>query len=131
NGSSMKVGIIGAGAVGSACAMALMQRGSAREIVLIDRTAGRARAVALDMRYGAPISPVIDVRDGSYDDLNGADLVMITAGVNEKTGGATDRNDPEGRLKLLDANAAVYREIVPQVVAAAPDALLIVVTDPP
>ena len=131
NGSSMKVGIIGAGAVGSACAMALMQRGSAREIVLIDRTAGRARAVALDMRYGAPISPVIDVRDGAYDDLNGADLVMITAGVNEKTGGATDRNDPEGRLKLLDANAAVYREIVPQVVAAAPDALLIVVTDPP
>src|SRR5438105_3543238 len=131
NRSSMKVGIIGAGAVGSSCGMALMQRGSAREIVLVDRSAGRAKAVALDMRYGAPISPVIDVRDGSYDDLNGADLVMITAGVNEKTGGATDRNDPEGRLKLLDANAAVYREIVSQVVAAAPDALLMVVTDPP
>src|SRR5438132_10338760 len=87
NGSSMKVGIIGAGAVGSACAMALMQRGSAREIVLIDRTAGRARAVALDMRYGAPVSPTVDVRDGSYEDLNGADLVMITAGVNEKAAG--------------------------------------------
>src|SRR5207237_10640962 len=114
-----------------AFAMALMPRGSAREIVLVDRIASRARAVALDMRYGAPISPVIDVRDGSYDDLNGADLVMITAGVNEKTGGATDRNDPEGRLKLLDANAAVYREIVPQVVAAAPNALLMAVTDPP
>ena len=131
NGSSMKVGIIGAGAVGSACAMALMQRGSAREIVLIDRTAGRARAVALDMRYGAPVSPTVDVRDGSYEDLNGADLVMITAGVNEKSGGATDRSDAQGRLKLLDANAAVFREIVPQVVAAAPDALLMVVTDPP
>jgi L-lactate dehydrogenase len=127
----MKVGIIGAGAVGSACAMALMQRGSAREIVLVDKTSARARAVALDMRYGAPVSPTVDVRDGSYEDLNGADLVMITAGVNEKAGGATDRSDTEGRLKLLDANVSVYQEIVPKVVAAAPDALLMVVTDPP
>jgi L-lactate dehydrogenase len=127
----MKVGIIGAGAVGAACAMALGQRGSAREIVLLDRTRPRATAVALDMRYGGPISPTADIRDGSYDDLEGADLVMITAGVNEKTGGATDRSDTEGRLKLLDANASIYREIVPQVVAAAPDAVLMVVTDPP
>ena len=127
----MKVGIIGVGGVGSACAMALMQRGSAREIVLVDKTRARARAVALDMRYGAPISPTVDVRDGSYEDLKGADLVMITAGVNEKTGGATDRNDSEGRLKLLDTNVSIYQEIVPQAVAAAPDALLMVVTDPP
>jgi L-lactate dehydrogenase len=127
----MKVGIIGAGAVGSACAMALMQRGSARQIVLVDRTEARARAVALDLRYGAPVSPTVDVRDGSYGDLNGADLVMITSGVNEKSGGATDRSDAEGRLKLLDANVSIYQEIVPQVVAAAPDALLMVVTDPP
>jgi L-lactate dehydrogenase len=127
----MKVGIIGVGAVGSACAIALMQRGSAREIVLVDKTRARSRAVALDMRYGAPVSPTVDVRDGSYDDLNGADLVMITAGVNEKTGGATDRSDPEGRLKLLDANVSIYQEIVPQVVSAAPEALLLIVTDPP
>jgi L-lactate dehydrogenase len=127
----MKVGIVGAGAVGAACAMALGQRGSAREIVLLDRTRPRAAAVALDMRYGGPVSPPADIRDGSYEDLEGADLVMITAGVNEKTGGATDRSDAEGRLKLLDANASIYREIVPQVVAAAPDAVLMVVTDPP
>ena len=127
----MKVGIIGVGAVGSACALALMQRGSAREIVLVDRVRMRAAAVSLDMRYGAPVSPTVDVRDGSYEDLKGADVVMITAGVNEKSGGATDRNDPEGRLKLLDANVAIYEEIVPQAVRAAPDALLMVVTDPP
>jgi len=127
----MKVGIIGVGAVGSACAMALMQRGSAREIVLVDKTAARARAVALDMRYGAPVSPTIDLRDGSYEDLKDAELVMITAGVNEKAGGATDRSDAEGRLRLLDANASIYREIVPRLVGAAPDALLMVVTDPP
>ena len=56
---------------------------------------------------------------------------MITAGANEKHGGATDRNDPAGRLKLLANNATVYRDIVPRIVAAAPDALLLVITDPP
>ncbi len=127
----MKSGVIGVGAVGSACALAMMQRGSARELVLVDKTRARARAVALDMRYGAPVSPAVDVRDGSYEDLKGADLVMITAGVNEKAGGATDRSDAEGRLRLLDANVSIYQEIVPQVVAAAPDAVLMVVTDPP
>jgi L-lactate dehydrogenase len=127
----MKVGIIGVGAVGSASAIALMQRGSAREIVLVDKTRARATAVSLDMRYGAPVSPTVDVRDGTYEDLKGADVVMITAGVNEKTGGATDRNDPEGRLKLLEANVDIFQEIVPQAVRAAPDALLMVVTDPP
>jgi L-lactate dehydrogenase len=56
---------------------------------------------------------------------------MITAGVNEKAGGATDRNDPAGRLKLFAANAQIYAEIVPAVVKAAPDAILLIVTDPP
>jgi L-lactate dehydrogenase len=58
-------------------------------------------------------------------------VVAITAGVNERKGGATDRHDKEGRLKLLDANARAYREIVPRVAAAAPQAVLLVVTDPP
>jgi L-lactate dehydrogenase len=56
---------------------------------------------------------------------------MITSGVNEKTGGATDRNDPQGRLRLLEKNAAIYRDIVPRIVRAAPEAVLLVVTDPP
>ena len=60
-----------------------------------------------------------------------AALIMITAGVNEKTGGATDRNDPLGRLRLLDKNTAVYRDVVPKIVAVAPNAVLLVVTDPP
>ena len=127
----MKVGVIGAGAVGSACAFALVMRGVAREVVLVDRTPARAKAVATDMRYGAPLSAMVTVHDGDYPDLAGAALVMITAGVNEKTGGATDRNDPAGRLKLLETNAGIYRDIVPRVVAAAPEAVILVVTDPP
>src|SRR5882757_7347923 len=97
----MKVGIVGTGAVGSACALALVMRGCARHIVLVDRTRRRAQAVATDIRYGAPLSPLSDIDDGDYQDLAGASLIMITAGVNEKTGGAIDRKDPSGRLKLL------------------------------
>jgi hypothetical protein len=44
---------------------------------------------------------------------------MITVGANEKTGGATDRDDPAGRLKLLRTNAGVYKDVVPRLVAAA------------
>jgi len=127
----MKVGIIGAGAVGSACALALAMRGCAREVVLVDRTRKRAKAVATDIRYGTPLSPLVDIRDGDYEDLAAAALVMITVGVNEKTGGATDRSDPAGRLRLLDTNAAIYKDVVPRAVRAAPDAVLLVVTDPP
>jgi L-lactate dehydrogenase len=127
----MKVGIIGVGAVGSACALALLHRDAVREIVLVDINTKRAKAIATDMRYGTALFPTVDVRDGSYAELRGADLIMITAGINEKTGGATNRNDPEGRLKLLDMNVPVYQDIVTQVVDAAPQAILMVVTDPP
>jgi hypothetical protein len=61
--------------------------------------------VAIDLKYGAPLSPPIEVRDGDCADLAGAALVMIIAGGNEKTGGATDRNDAQGRLQLLHTNA--------------------------
>ena len=127
----MKVGIIGAGAVGAACAMATVMRGCASELVLVNRGRARATGMATDMGYGAPLSSTTKVTDGDYSDLAGAALVMVTAGVNEKSGGATDRNDPLGRLRLLDKNAEIYREVIPQISEAARDAVLLVVTDPP
>ena len=127
----MKIGIVGTGTVGCACAMAAVNRGTARDIVLVNRTRKTAEAVATDIRYGTPLGPKVDITDGDYDALESAGVVLITAGVNEKTGGATDRNDPQGRLRLLDKNAAIYRDIVPKIVRAAPQAVLLVVTDPP
>jgi L-lactate dehydrogenase len=127
----MKIGIVGVGAVGAACALASIMRGAAREIVLLNRTRKRAEAVATDMRYGTPLSPATEICDGDYEDLAGAALIMITAGVNEKSGGAIDRNDPAGRLRLLGENVKIYGQIVPQIARAAPKAVLLVVTDPP
>ena len=128
----MKVGVVGVGAVGAATALSLIERGGmCRELILVDRTTERATGVATDLRYATPLSPTVDVRAGGYDALTDAALVIITAGVNEKAGGATDRSDPQGRRRLLDTNAKVYADIVPKVVAAAPRAVLMVVTDPP
>lgn len=127
----MKLGIIGTGNVGCAIALAALTRGSAREIVLVNRTRKVAKAVATDLRYGIPLGLRIDISDGEYDALNGAGVVLITSGVNEKTGGATDRSDPQGRLRLLEKNAAIYRDIVPKIVNAAPQSVLVAVTDPP
>jgi L-lactate dehydrogenase len=127
----VKLGIVGAGAVGAAAAIAACTRGVARELVLIDKDAARAKGVATDLRYGVPLGPLVDVRAGDYDDLVGAGLVVITAGINEKAGGATDRNDPLGRLRLLDANVEIFHDIVPKIVAVAPDAVILVVANPP
>jgi L-lactate dehydrogenase len=127
----MKIGIIGTGNVGCACALAATVRGSAREIVLVNRTRKTAEAVATDIRYGVPLGRKVDISDGDYSDLDGAEVVLITAGVNEKTGGATDRSDPQGRLRLLDKNAQIYRDVVPSIVDVAPRAVLVAVTDPP
>jgi L-lactate dehydrogenase len=127
----MKLGIIGTGNVGNAIALAAVARGSAREIVLVNRTRKVAEAVATDLHYGIPLGPRIDISDGDYDALNGAGVILITSGVNEKTGGATDRSDAQGRLRLLEKNAAIYRDIVPKIVSAAPQAVLVAVTDPP
>jgi L-lactate dehydrogenase len=127
----MKVGIIGAGAVGSACLLSVVNLGIAREVVLVNRNRKRAQGVVTDVQYGAVLSPPIALRDGDYSDLAGSSVVMITAGVNEKGGGATDRSDPVGRLRLLEANAAIFQDIVPQIHYFAPDALILVVTDPP
>jgi L-lactate dehydrogenase len=127
----MKLGIIGVGAVGAAATMAVALRARARELVLIDRDRARAKAVAIDMHYGVPLSPIVDIRDGDYDDLAGAGLAIITAGINEKAGGATDRNDPAGRLRLLDTNVKVFEDIVPRLVKAAPEAVILIATNPP
>ncbi len=127
----MKLAILGAGAVGQACLLATVLRGPASEIVVVDRTRERAEGMVTDIRYGAVLSPSVTLRAGDYADVRGAGLVMVTIGVNEKAGGATDRSDKEGRLKLLGKNAEIFHDVIPRVAEAAQDAIILVVTDPP
>jgi L-lactate dehydrogenase len=127
----MKVGIIGAGRVGVACLSSVVARGFASEVVLVNRDRKKAKGAVTDLQYGAILGPYITLRDGDYEDLSGTGAILVTAGANEKTGGATNRDDPAGRLRLLATNAGVYRDIIPRVHRVAPEAVVIVVTDPP
>jgi L-lactate dehydrogenase len=127
----MKVGIIGVGAVGTACAKAMLLRGSCHEIVLLDREKQRARGVAADLSHGEVLCPPTQIRAGGYKDLKGAAVVAVTAGINEKAGAAIDRADELGRLRLLGHNADVYKSVIPRLARAAPRATILVVTDPP
>ena len=117
-----KVGVIGAGFVGATAAYAMMLNGTCSEIVLIDRDEARAKAEAADIAHGAPLAKGVRAYAGDYPDLKGAALVVIAAGSNQKPG--------ESRLNLLARNAAILASIVPQVVKAAPDAVVLLVSNP-
>src|SRR5664279_3171611 len=103
----MKVGIVGSGFVGSTAAYAMVMAGVGREIVLVDKSETRCRAAANDIYHAVPFAHPLKVTAGSYADLKGCRAVIIAAGVNQKPG--------EGRLELLQRNAAVFREVIPQV----------------
>src|SRR5262245_41827451 len=118
----MKIGIVGCGMVGSASAFALVMRGVGREIVLVDVNRARAEAEANDIFHAVPFAHPMTVHAGDYPDLAGAYVVVIAGGVAQKPG--------ETRLQLLQRNADVFRHIVPSVVRVAPEALLLVVTNP-
>jgi L-lactate dehydrogenase len=129
----MKVGIVGIGFVGISCAKAMLLRGSCHELVLIDLPPRErhTRGVRHDLSHAAPLCPPMRLTVGDYSDLKNASVVVITAGMNEKEGHATDRSDPWGRQRLLPENAAVYRDVVPRIVAQSGDVPSVVVTDPP
>jgi len=118
----MKVGIVGSGFVGSTAAYALVMRGVGREIVLVDKNAARAVAEADDIRHAVPFANPLEIRAGQYGDLKDCQAVMLCAGVGQKPG--------ETRLQLLKRNAEVFREVVPLVLKHAPDAIIIVATNP-
>lgn len=118
----MKVGIVGSGMVGGACANALALRGAASEIVLVDRRPERAVAEAEDVLHATPFAYAVRVGAGDYADLEGARVVVIAAGVAQQPG--------ETRLQLLDRNAAVFAEVVPAILRHAPEAILLVATNP-
>ena len=118
----MKVGIVGAGLVGATAAYAMVLRGSCSELVLVDQNAARAQAEAADIAHAAPMSHAVRVSSGGYEKLAGSALVVLTAGVNQAAG--------ESRIDLLARNAAVFKEVVPQVVQVCPGAVLLVATNP-
>jgi L-lactate dehydrogenase len=118
----MKIGIVGSGFVGSTTAYALVMRGIGREIVLVDKNVSRANAEADDIYHAVPFAHPLQLKVGDYKDLAGSQVVIIAAGVNQRTG--------ESRLELLGRNDAVFKEVVPKILEHAPEAILVVATNP-
>ncbi len=118
----MKIGVIGCGLVGSTAAYALIMQGIGREIILVDLNKARAEAEADDLQHAVPFANPLHVTAGNYPDLEGARVVIITAGVGQKPG--------ETRLQLLGRNAAVFKQVIPNVLRHAPDAILVIASNP-
>ncbi len=118
----MKIGIIGAGVVGSTAAFAIVARGLASEVVLVDQNADLARAQAEDLLHAVPFTAPVRIIAGDPPALAGASLVVLTAGAAQKAG--------ETRLELASRNARVMKDIIGEVTRHAPDAMLIVATNP-
>ncbi|MBY6003545.1 L-lactate dehydrogenase [Salipiger bermudensis] len=118
----MKIGIVGAGMVGSAAGYALALRGGASEIVLVDRNMALAVAQAEDIAHAVPFAHPCRVSAGDYDALEGADLVILAAGVAQKPG--------EDRISLLSRNAEVFAQVIKGVQKAAPETMLLVASNP-
>src|SRR5260370_7024122 len=116
----MKLGIVGTGQVGCAIALAAVTRGSAREIVLVNRTRKTADAVATDIRYGTPLCDRVEIGDADYGGLWGAGGAPISAGGHEETGGALDPTAPPGGANLPHHKAAPPQAICPHILSAAP-----------
>jgi L-lactate dehydrogenase len=118
----MKIGIVGAGMVGSSAAFAMVMQGKVSRIVLVDRDAARARAEAEDIAHAVPFAHQLVIEAGGYADLAGAEVVVLAAGVSQKPG--------ETRLELLSRNRAVFAEVVTRVMEVAPGAILLVASNP-
>lgn len=118
-----KIVVVGAGFVGSTTAYTIMLDGFFREIVLIDVNKDKADGDALDMAHGTSFLKPVSVYSGYWKDCAGADIVVITAGVNQKVG--------ETRIDLLKRNTEIFKSIVENVMKHAPtDVILLTVTNP-
>ena len=120
--SRQKVGIIGAGQVGVASAFAMFVQETCAELVLVDIDKKRAHGEAMDLMHGQGYVGRIVVSDGDYADLEGCHVIVIAAGAAQKPG--------ETRLDLLNNNARIFRSIAEGVDRYAPDAILVVASNP-
>jgi len=121
-GVTRKVALVGTGLVGSSFAYALMIRGLATELVLVDANAEKAIGEMMDFNHGLSFTRPMKIAAGGYPECSGSQVVVIAAGASQKPG--------ETRLDLLARNAAIFREIVPQVVRHNPEGIILIATNP-
>jgi len=120
----MKITVIGAGNVGATTAQRIVDKQLANEVVLVDVLEGIPQGKALDMYEATPVekSDVKVVGSNGYEATAGSDLVVITAGIARKPGMSRD--------DLMNTNSGIVKSCTTASVAASPQAVLIVVSNP-
>ncbi len=117
-----KITIVGAGSVGATIAYELSGMDIANEIVLIDINKDKADGEAMDIVQGTCFRDPISIVSGDYPDAKDSDIVILTSGMGRKPG--------QSRLELTQTNVNILKDITPQIVKAAPDAVYIIVSNP-
>lgn len=118
-----RVVVIGAGFVGSSYAFALLNQGITEELVLIDLNKEKAEGDAMDLNHGLPFAPShTKIWYGDYSECGEADIVVITAGANQKPG--------ETRLDLVEKNTRIFKGIVEEIMASGFNGIFLVATNP-
>jgi len=117
-----KIAIVGAGLVGATTAFALMVGGLAAEIVLVDVDREKAEGEAMDINQGAAFVPPVRVVSGDYSECIDSNLIIFTAGANQKPG--------QTRLDLVRQNSRIVIDTLPKLLKVAPQAIVIMVSNP-
>lgn len=118
-----KIVIVGTGMVGMSYAYSLVNQGTVEELVLIDIDHQRAEGEAMDLNHGLAFGPrKMKIYAGTYSDCDDADIVVITAGVNQKEG--------ETRIDLLNRNAKIMTSVVKDVMASKFNGIILVASNP-
>jgi malate dehydrogenase len=120
----VKVTVVGAGFYGSTTVQRIAEAGYADEVVMTDIIEGKPQGLALDMMQSRPIEGFETriVGSNDYGPTEGSDVCVITAGLPRKPG--------MSRMDLLEVNAKIVGDVTRQLIAASPDAVIIVVSNP-
>ena len=119
---SSKITIIGAGSVGATIAYKLSGEDIASQIVLIDINKEKVEGEVMDIKQGTCFRNPVSIIAGEYADAKDSDIVIITSGIARKPG--------QTRIELTQTNVNIIKEITPQIVKAAPNAIYIIVSNP-
>jgi len=118
-----KIVLVGTGFVGMSMAYSLVNQGGINELVLIDVLKDKAEGEAMDLSHGIPCAPSgMKIKAGDYDECKDANIVVITAGANQKPG--------QTRLELAQINAKIMKEITENVVKSGFKGIFIVASNP-
>jgi len=119
---SRKGVIIGAGQVGMACAYSLLIQNTLDEMVIVDINQEKLKGEVMDLTHGLPFVEPTQVYAGTVENAVNADMIIITAGAKQKPG--------QSRLDLVSRNVEIFRSLIPDLVRYAPQAIILIVTNP-